>query len=132
MEDIKIEETKLKTVFNSGGLELLKRTAEISDKVAALVKAIGLRELRNRLPKPDPSKTKQENEEALYEQGVQNTLEIIHNLLSTHAEETLELIGLMCYKTLDEMKDENLALFPLLTELFSDKSVLRFLSSYLK
>ncbi len=120
-----MENVKLKTIFNSGGIEALQRTAEIANKTAEFAKKIGLKEIRAKMPKTN-------DKEKLAEQGMENTLEIINKALAEYPEDTLEIVGLMTYKTLDEMKDENLALFPLIYELFSDQAVVSFLLSLLQ
>lgn len=121
----------MKTIFNSGGIEALQRTAEIANKVSEYIKKIGFNEIRKKMPELAGS-SDEEKQKAIAEQGFKNLLEIVNKCLVDFPEETLEILGLMTYKTLDEMKDENTALFPLIYDLFQDPAVIRFLSSFLK
>lgn len=123
---------KMKTIFNSGGIEACKQTAKIVEKVAEYVNLIGLNEIRKQMPDLSAATTEEEKENAKTEQGMKNVLEIVNKCLDEHPEQTLEIIGLLIYKTLDEMKDENLALFPILVELFGDPNVVNFLLSLLR
>ena len=122
----------MKTIFNSGGIEALQRTAEIANKVSEYIKKIGFNEIRKKMPEVLADSSDEEKQTAIAEQGFKNLLEIVNKCLVDFPEETLEILGLMTYKTLDEMKDESTALFPLIYDLFQDPAVIRFLSSFLK
>lgn len=96
----------MKTLANCTPVEFLRQTNKIRHAVSDLFGAAGIQEIRKRLPAFSGSETVEERKAMLDKQGRENFSDILDALMDVNAEATVELLGLMCFQTPEEMAEK--------------------------
>ena len=87
----------MKTLANCTLKEFLKQINKIRHEVEGLYKASGIAEIRERVPKFTGKETEEEKEKLIKEQGKKNISDILDNCLEYNIDQTIKVIGLMCF-----------------------------------
>jgi uncharacterized membrane protein YheB (UPF0754 family) len=133
----------MKNLANCSGVEFLTQTNKIRKYVQNWLKETKVLEIRKNKPTLTPIRNdmtpeeKQtitaQNEKLQQEQAMKNISDMLDSCLETHAEQTLKLLGMMCFI---EPKDiESVKVTDLLGEfgeIISDEGVIRFFTSLMK
>lgn len=131
----------MKNLANCSGVEFLKQTNKIRHFVQKWLKDTNVLEIRKRKPivkvvSSDMSEeqveaVKKENELAMKAQVERNISDMLDSCLETHAEETLELLGMMCF--LEPGQDVKVTeLLNAFAEMLGDEGVINFFTSLMK
>ena len=129
----------MKTLANCNAVDFLTQTNKIRKAVAKWLTDTDIMNIRKHVP-PAPDyegKTQEEVEELqaeykvkLQEQSKKNLLDMLDAILDEHPQETLELLGLICFvEPKDVAKMNGLKLLNMGMETISDPEVLRFFTS---
>ena len=86
----------MKTLANCDNIEFMQQTYKIADTVKAYLTKTKIMELRKRMPNTD-GMTDEEKTEVIRKAASENLMEIIRVALVEHAEETLSILGLICF-----------------------------------
>lgn len=86
----------MKTLANCDNIEFMQQTYKIADTIKAYLTKTKIMELRKRMPNTD-GMTDEEKTEAIRKAASENLMEIIRVALVEHAEETLNILGLICF-----------------------------------
>lgn len=122
----------MKTIADLDGVEFLRRCCKIKNKAAELVSKAGLAEIRKRIPTITADMTDAAKKELYREQAYKNINAMLDELLDTHAEETYELLMLLCVAEDGEEEPSGIELLGVAVEILSSKKVLDFLLSFAK
>lgn len=133
----------MKNLTNCTPIEFLKQTNRIRHSVEKWLKVTDIMNIKNSLPNfveinDDMSEEERKekadiNKELVREQNQKKLSLILDKCLDEHAEETLELMALMCFVEPEHI-NENSAMEYLkeVTEMISNKDVLDFFSSLIR
>lgn len=86
----------MKTIANMQGAEFLRQCNKIRHAAADLMQDTQVLEIRKRMPAFTGKETVAERREMLDRQSKQNISDILDALLDAHAEETYNVLKLMC------------------------------------
>ena len=86
----------MKTIAKLDGPAFLRRCNKIRHEAYALVKDTGVMRIRERMPEFTGKETKEEREAMLNEQAKKNVSDMLDALLDEHAEQTVEVLKIMC------------------------------------
>lgn len=133
----------MKNLANCSGVEFLTQTNKIRKYVQKWLKDTGVLEIRKNKPKLTPitnemsaeekEAVKAENEKKEQAQARKNISDMLDACMETHAEETLKLLGMLCF--IEPAEIESVKVTELLGEfgeIISDEGVLRFFTSLMK
>ena len=117
----------IKTLANCSPVEFLRQTNKIKYAVEYYLELTGAKEILRRGPAFTGEETSAERVEMRKKQSQENMNALLDVVLDTYAEQTAELIGLMCFMSKEEILETNMVtlLTPLL-EILQDKQVLAF------
>lgn len=119
-----------KNLANCTPREFLRQTGKIKKSVEKWLTATDILNLRKQVPKYNDDMTKEERDNATAEQVKTNLSRILDAILVDHPDETLELLGLLCFiepKDVDNYQiSEYLNNF---AEIIGDEAVLNFFIS---
>ena len=129
----------MKTLANCNAVDFLTQTNKIRKAVAKWLTDTDIMNIRKHVP-PAPDyegKTQEEVEKLqaeykvkLQEQSKKNLFDMLDAVLDEHPQETLELLGLICFvEPKDVTKMNGLKLLNMGMETISDPEVLRFFTS---
>lgn len=124
----KQDKPPMKTLANCTPVEFLRQTNKIRHAAAGLMADSGVVEIRKRMPALTGEETPEEKKRLLHEQAQKNMDAILDTLLETHAEETVRVLGMMCFLEPEEIENSTTTDFlaPAM-ELLTSKPVLDFL-----
>lgn len=119
--------TGVKTLANCTPVEFLRQTNKIKYAVENYLKLTGAKEILRRRPTFSGSETAAEKAEITKHQWKDNMNTLTDTVLDTYAEQTAELIGLMCFMDKEQISNTQMInlLYPLL-ELIQNKQVMSF------
>lgn len=122
---------ELKTLANCDNIEFLQQTYKIADAVKAYLNETNILEIRKRVP--DVSKlNEEEKKEALRKAASANILEMVRTALVEHTEDTLKVIGLICFcEDIEKIRKDRGMLLEAVNAL-SDRNVLDFFISLMQ
>lgn len=92
----------MKTLANCTLKEFLQQINKIKKKAAAFYDVVGIGDIRRTLPVFKGDETPEQRKEMIRKQGMKNISAIIDKCIDENIDATVELIGLMCFKTADE------------------------------
>lgn len=92
----------MKTIANCTTIEFLKQANKIRHEVEKFLDVTGIMEIRKTAPVFNDTDTPEEKKEKLTKQAKENLNQILDECLEKHAEETVKIIGLACFKTQEE------------------------------
>lgn len=130
----------LKTLATCKPSEFLKQTNKIRKAVAEWLTLTDILNIRKTLPKQEPvtdgmSEAQKvaiaaRNKEALEKQARENAMRILDAVMEEHPEETLQLLGLLCFVEPEHVDDHAVTEYlEAFTELISNEQVLGFFTS---
>lgn len=123
--------TEIKTLANCDNVEFLSQTYKIADAVSAYVSELKIQEIRKKIP--DVSNMDNDaKKKALNEAAKKNILEILRNALVENTEDTLKILGLICFcEDIEAVKNDRKLISEAMAAL-CDESVLDFFISVLQ
>lgn len=132
VETANTPETGVKTLANCTPVEFLRQTNKIKYAVENYLKLTGAREILRRRPTFSGDETDIEKAEITRNQWKDNWNALSDVVLDTYAEQTAELIGLMCFMDKEQISNAQMItlLYPLL-ELIQNKQVSAFFQALL-
>lgn len=101
----------MKTLANCTLKEFLQQINKIKKKAAAFYEVIGIGDIRRTLPVFKGDETPEQRKEIIRKQGMKNISAIIDKCIDENIDATVELIGLMCFKTADEAAEMEVSEF---------------------
>jgi len=101
----------MKTLANCTLKEFLQQINKIKKKAAAFYDVIGIGDIRRTLPVFKGDETPEQRKEMIRKQGMKNISAIIDKCIDENIDATVELIGLMCFKTADEAAEMEVSEF---------------------
>lgn len=123
----------MKTLANCNLKEFLMQTNKIRHKAADFYDIIGIADIRKTMPIMTGKETPAEAEKKRIEQGKKNLSAIIDKCLDANVDATIEIIGLMCFKTLEEAEKMDATEFiDVVFEIIGSERVLNFFTKMVK
>lgn len=133
----------MKTLANCNAVDFLTQTNKIRKAVAKWLTDTDIMNIRKNVPVPpeldkgmeqeEIDKAMAEYNERLRAQSKKNMFDMLDAILDEHPEETLELLGLICFIEPEDVADMNgIELLNLGMETISDPEVLRFFISLVR
>lgn len=133
----------MKNLTNCTPVEFLKQTNRIRHSVEKWLKVTDIMNIKNSLPNfveinDDMSEEERKekadiNKELVREQNRKNISDILDKCLDEHAEETLEMMALMCFVEPEHINEHSaMEYLKEVTEMISNKDVLDFFSSLIR
>lgn len=101
----------MKTLANCTLKEFLQQINKIKKKAAAFYDVVGIGDIRRTLPVFKGNETPEQRKEMIRKQGMKNISAIIDKCIDENIDATIELIGLMCFKTADEAAEMEVSEF---------------------
>lgn len=125
MADIEIK--KNKNLANCTLKEFLQQVNKIKHKAAEFYNVIGIADIRKTMPTLTGKETPEEAEKKRIEQGKKNMSAIIDKCIDANIDATIELMGLFCFKTVEEAENMEVSEFmDNLTEIISSSRCIDF------
>lgn len=87
----------MKNLANCKPTEFLRQANKIRKYVAGWLKATEIMEIRKKLPELPEGASSEEKKNALRKQASENFAAILDSVMETHADETLVLLGMLCF-----------------------------------
>ena len=87
----------MKNLANCKPTEFLRQANKIRKYVASWLKATEIMEIRKKLPELPEGASSEEKKNALRKQASENFAAILDSVMDTHADETLILLGMLCF-----------------------------------
>lgn len=123
----------MKTLANCTTAEFLRQSNKIRKAVADYLKETEILEIRKRIPSFTEDASKEEKETVLREQVKKNISDMLDILLDEHAEKTVEVLALMCFKEGEEAQElEVCDILDVALELFTSERVISFFTRLTK
>lgn len=123
----------MKNLANCKPSEFLKQTNRIRKSVENWLTVTDIMNIRKTLPKFEEGMTKEQRDEAIMAQVKANLSNMFDSMLEIHAEETLELLALVCFIEPEHVDDYPMNEYlDAVNELLNDKAVVGFFTSLVK
>lgn len=123
----------MKNLSNCTLAEFLRQINRIRHKAAELYQAIGISEIRKIMPELNGNESPEEKERLRQKQGMRNLSVILDKCLEENTELTIEVIGLMCFKTKEEAETMEVSeLFTAAFDMLSSKRCIDFFTKTVK
>ena len=123
----------MKTLANCNLKEFLQQTNKIRHKAADFYNVIGIADIRKTMPTLTGKETPEEAEKKRIEQGKKNISAIIDKCIDANIDATIEIIGLMCFKTPEEAEKMDATEFiDVVFEIIGSERVMNFFSKMVK
>lgn len=123
----------MKNLANCTPREFIAQTNKIRKSVANWIKATNITEIRKRVPDIAVDADAEERKKAYNEQGKKNLNAILDEALEKHPDETIELLGLMCFIEPNDLDNHSMKeLFGSFSELMNCDEVINFFGSLLR
>lgn len=123
----------MKTLANCTLKEFLQQTNKIRHKAADFYNIIGIADIRKTMPTLTGKETPEEAEKKRIEQGKKNISSIIDKCIDANIDATIEIIGLMCFKTPEEAEKMDATEFiDVVFEIIGSERVLNFFTKMVK
>lgn len=120
----------MKNLANCKPSEFLKQTNRIRKSVEHWLTVTDITNIRKTLPKLEEGMTKEQKQEATMAQVKANMSSMFDSMLETHADETLELLALVCFVEPEHVDDYPMSDYlDAVNELMNDKAVIGFFTS---
>lgn len=120
----------MKNLANCKPSEFLKQTNRIRKSVEHWLTVTDIMNIRKTLPKLEEGMTKEQKQEATMAQVKANMSSMFDSMLETHADETLELLALVCFVEPEHVDDYPMSEYlDAVNELLNDKAVIGFFTS---
>ena len=123
----------MKTLANCKPSEFLVQTNKIRKHVERWLDITGIMKIRKSVPPIVEGQSAQERKAVLEEQSKKNLSRMLDAVLEEHPQETIELLGLMCFIEPDHVDDYPVNFYiRAFSEIISDEAVLSFFTSLTK
>lgn len=123
----------MKNLANCKPSEFLRQTNRIRKSASKWMKDVNVFEIRRRKPDGFEDMTKEEKQESMREQARKNLIEMMDSALDTYADETLELLALLCFVEPEKADDYKVTDYlKSFTEIINDKDVMDFFISLVR
>lgn len=123
----------MKTLANCTLKEFLQQTNKIRHKAADFYNIIGIADIRKTMPTLTGKETPEEAEKKRIEQGKKNISAIIDKCIDANIDATIEIIGLMCFKTPEEAEKMDATEFiDVVFEIIGSERVINFFTKMVK
>lgn len=123
----------MKTLANCKPREFIRQTARIRHAVEKWLTLTDIANIRKRLPEYPEGASKAEKGKLLEEQARRNVDAILDAIMDEHPDETIELLGMMCFVEPEHIDDHTVSEYlGALSDMIEDKEVLRFFTSFMK
>lgn len=123
----------MKTLANCTLKEFLQQTNKIRHKAADFYNVIGIADIRKTMPTLTGKETPEEAEKKRIEQGKKNISAIIDKCIDANIDATIEIIGLMCFKTPEEAENMDATEFiDVVFEIIGSERVMNFFTKMVK
>lgn len=123
----------MKNLANCKPSEFLKQTNRIRRSVENWLTVTDIMNIRKTLPKFEEGMTEEQRDEAVMAQVKTNLSRMFDSMLEIHAEETLELLALVCFVEPEHVDDYPMNEYlDAVNELLNDKAVIGFFTSLVK
>ena len=120
----------MKNLANCKPTEFLVQTNRIRKHVEKWLKLTGIPDIRKNVPPLKEGQTKEEHKEELKKQARQNLSKILDAILEEHPQETVELMGLMCFVEPEDVDNHPMSFYlESVAEIINDEAVLGFFTS---
>jgi hypothetical protein len=117
----------MKTLANCTTAEFLRQTNKIRKVVADYLKETEILKIRKTLPVFPMNASEEEKSIMMREQAEQNISDMLDKMLDEHAEKTVEVLALMCFKEGTEAQElEVCDILDVALELLTSERVLNF------
>lgn len=124
---INTSEKKIKTLANCTLKEFLQQANKIRHAVSDFYKDVGIGKIRKHLPEFNGDETPEQKKQMLKGQARKNTSEILDACLDKNVDKTIELVGLLCFKSADEAAQMDTSeFFDVVFEVISSERVIDF------
>lgn len=122
----------MKNLANCKPTEFMVQTNKIRKSVSKWLTDTDIMSIRKRVPKLPDDATDEERREALERQINDNFNTIMDVIFEEHPQETLELLGLMCFVEPEHIDDHEVTEYlESFYELMSNQTVLNFFTSFM-
>ena len=109
------------------------QTNKIRHKAADFYNIIGIADIRKTMPTLTGKETPEEAEKKRIEQGKKNISAIIDKCIDANIDATIEIIGLMCFKTPEEAENMDATEFiDVVFEIIGSERVMNFFTKMVK
>ena len=109
------------------------QTNKIRHKAADFYNIIGIADIRKTMPTLTGKETPEEKEKKRIEQGKKNISAIIDKCIDANIDATIEIIGLMCFKTPEEAENMDATEFiDVVFEIIGSERVMNFFHKMVK
>lgn len=123
----------MKNLANCKPSEFLRQTNRIRKSASRWLKDVNVFEIRRRKPEGYDDMTEEEQKESMREQARENLYEMMDSALETYADETLELLALLCFVEPEKADDYKVTDYlKSFTEIINDKDVMDFFISLIR
>ena len=120
----------MKTLANCKPSEFLIQTNKIRKYVEAWLKITDIPNIRKNVPPLDENQTAAERKAALDAQAKENLNKILDAIMEKHPQETVELIGMICFVEPDKVDEYPMSYYlSAIAEILNDEAVLGFFTS---
>lgn len=122
----------MKTLANCKPTEFLVQTNKIRKSVEKWLKLTDIMNIRKNVPPIKEGQTKEERKVELDKASKENLNRMLDAILEEHPQETLELVGLMCFVEPEDVDNKPVGFYlEAISELMNDEAVIGFFSSLL-
>lgn len=121
----------MKTLANCDNIEFLQQTYRIADAVKAYITETNILEIRKRIPETK-GMNQEEKQAVLRKAAADNILEMVRVALVEHTEDTLTVLGLICFTEDKETIKNDRKLMTEAVKALTDESVLDFFISLMQ
>lgn len=133
MANINETKSELKTLANCTLTEFLRQTNKIRKEVSAYLDKTKVLDLRNVMPEVPKDASREETEKIISDGINARTSAMLDAMLEENADDTVKILGLLCFKEGDEVNDLNPAdILGVVLEILSSKRVLDFFTSLMQ
>lgn len=123
----------MKNLANCNPREFWVQTNKIRKAVSKWLELTKIQEIRKNLPEIKADATEEERREAVQAQVKKNLSAMLDSVFEEHPDETIELLGLLCFVEPDDLENHEMREFlGSISELISCKEVLDFFISLMQ
>jgi len=120
----------MKNLANCKPTEFLVQTNKIRKYAEKWLTVTGIPDIRKNVPSVKEGQTKEERKKELEEAAKENLRKIFDAIMEDHPQETVELMGLMCFVEPEDVDNHPMSFYlESVSEILNDEAVLGFFTS---
>lgn len=120
----------MKNLANCKPTEFLVQTNKIRKYAEKWLTVTGIPDIRKNVPPVKEGQTKEERKKELEEAAKENLRKILDAIMEDHPQETVELMGLMCFVEPEDVDNHPMSFYlESVSEILNDEAVLGFFTS---